>query len=220
MKLEKERILAIAPHTDDIEFGCGGTIAKLLEDGCDVHAVAFSICEESVPNGFPKDALKNEFMLSMRSFGLADDHIHILNYRVRRFNERRQDILEDMIKLRKTINPSIVFAPSVHDTHQDHNCIAEEAIRAFKTVTLLAYEVPWNHLTFDNTCFIKLENRHIEAKIEALHHYETQAFRAYATKEMVLGQAYCRGIQGGGGATSPSSSKWFDYFCDFVRPAA
>ena len=38
-----ERVLVLAPHTDDGEFGCGGTMARLVEAGADVRYVAFSI---------------------------------------------------------------------------------------------------------------------------------------------------------------------------------
>ena len=44
----KKKILILAPHTDDGEFGCGGTIAKLIEAGAEVHYAAFSACEQSV----------------------------------------------------------------------------------------------------------------------------------------------------------------------------
>src|SRR5207244_7059171 len=37
------RVLVLAPHTDDGEFGCGGTMARLVEGGADVRYVAFSI---------------------------------------------------------------------------------------------------------------------------------------------------------------------------------
>ena len=37
------RALVLAPHTDDGEFGCGGTMARLVEAGCEVRYVAFSI---------------------------------------------------------------------------------------------------------------------------------------------------------------------------------
>ncbi|MBT4611169.1 MAG: hypothetical protein HOC05_14085, partial [Gemmatimonadetes bacterium] len=32
-----ERILVLAPHTDDGELGCGGTISRLIEKGCEVY---------------------------------------------------------------------------------------------------------------------------------------------------------------------------------------
>src|SRR5581483_8652265 len=35
------RVLVLAPHTDDGEFGCGGTMARLVEAGAEVRYVAF-----------------------------------------------------------------------------------------------------------------------------------------------------------------------------------
>src|SRR5207302_9983667 len=52
-----ERVLVLAPHTDDGEFGCGGTMARLVETGADVRYVAFSIATRSLPEGFAADTL-------------------------------------------------------------------------------------------------------------------------------------------------------------------
>ena len=48
-----QRALVLAPHTDDGEFGCGGTTARLVEAGCEVRYVAFSIATRSLPRGLP-----------------------------------------------------------------------------------------------------------------------------------------------------------------------
>ena len=45
---KNKRVLVLAPHTDDAEFGCGGTIAKMVESGSKVFIAAFSACEQSV----------------------------------------------------------------------------------------------------------------------------------------------------------------------------
>ena len=55
-----ERVLVLAPHTDDGEFGCGGTMARLVEAGCEVRYVAFSIATRSLPEGFLPDTLARE----------------------------------------------------------------------------------------------------------------------------------------------------------------
>lgn len=195
----KETVLILAPHTDDESFGCGGAIARLVEKyGSEsVHVVAFSICEESVPVGFPKDALKTEFLAAQEAYGLPRENVHVLNYPVRRFPQYRQDILEDMIRLRKAIKPTLVFAPSVRDIHQDHKTIAEEAIRAFKVCKLLSYEIAWNHLEFHNQVYIKLAAQHLDRKLKALSCYKTQSFRNYSGVEYVKSQAMCRGAQVG-----------------------
>ena len=55
-----DNVLVLAPHTDDGEFGCGGTMARLIESGVKVTYAAFSTAAKSVPEGFPKDVLKHE----------------------------------------------------------------------------------------------------------------------------------------------------------------
>ena len=46
-----QRALVLAPHTDDGEFGCGGTTARIVEAGCEVRYVAFSIAtRDAVPS--------------------------------------------------------------------------------------------------------------------------------------------------------------------------
>ena len=55
-----QRVLVLAPHTDDGEFGAGGTMARLVEEGAEVRYVAFSIATRSLPEGFPPDTLARE----------------------------------------------------------------------------------------------------------------------------------------------------------------
>ena len=45
-------VLVLAPHTDDGEFGCGGTIRYLLERGSRVIYVAFSAAEDFTRRGY------------------------------------------------------------------------------------------------------------------------------------------------------------------------
>ncbi len=192
---ENKKVLILAPHTDDGEFGAGGTIARLLEEGADVYLAVFSICEESVPEGFPKDVLKTEQMDAARVHGMAEDKTIFFSFPVRQFPTHRQEILEEMVKLNRTIQPDLVLAPSLHDVHQDHHTVATEAIRAFKKTTILGYEEPWNNLSFDNQVFITLEERHVDEKIRALACFESQKHRDYAGESYIRGLAHCHGVQ-------------------------
>lgn len=190
-----ERILVLAPHTDDAELGCGGTIARFLEEGNEVYVAVFSTCRKSVPKGFPEDVLESEFRSSMSSLGIPTDHLCVLDYEVREFPRDRQPILEDMIRLRKEIKPTIVLAPSIHDVHQDHHTIGEEAMRAFKLCKLLGYEIGWNNYTFNNQFFVKLEQRHVNLKLAAIACYKSQGFRTYAGPEVLNALTKARGAQ-------------------------
>ena len=56
----EKKILVISPHTDDGELGCGGSIAKFIEEGDEVDYVALSCCEKSIPPEYPPDILSRE----------------------------------------------------------------------------------------------------------------------------------------------------------------
>jgi len=194
-----KNILVLAPHTDDGELGMGGTINRFVENGKTVTYVAFSTAEQSVPEGFPKDILKTEVKTATAKLGVKPENLLIYNYEVRKLNHARQEILEELIRIKNRTQFDMVFIPSLHDIHQDHTTIAQEGVRAFKNTTLLGYELIWNNLTFDTQCFVKLEQRHIDAKINALQEYKSQGKRDYLTPDFINALAKTRGVQIGCG---------------------
>lgn len=190
-----KKVLVLAPHTDDGELGAGGYISQLLEQGAQVYYAAFSTAEESVPSGFPKDILKIEVAAATARLGICPENLFIYNYQVRKLNYFRQEILEDLVKLRMEINPDLVLLPSLKDIHQDHITVAQEGLRAFKNTSIFGYELIWNNLSFDTTCFMKLDKKHIEKKISALSCYESQGKRDYMSSDFILSLARTRGVQ-------------------------
>lgn len=190
-------ILVLAPHTDDGEFGCGGTIVKMISQGMRVVCVAFSAAEQSVLPHLPRDILRTEVRQATAILGVPDADCVVLDFEVRRFPEFRQAILDKMIELGKLYNPDMVLLPSVNDTHQDHNTIAHEGFRAFKRCTMLGYEVPWNNLDFRTSCFVSLSNADLEQKIAAIGSYQSQKGRTYSDPEFIRALAMTRGVQVG-----------------------
>ena len=192
-----ERALVLAPHTDDGEFGCGGTMARLVDAGCEVRYVAFSIATKSLPPGFPPDTLAREVREATRELGIPESHLDVHDFEVRTFPERRQDILELLIGLWEEWRPDAVFQPSLHDVHQDHQVIAAEGLRAFKRTTLLGYEIPWNNFNFDYQAYVGLEHAHVERKVAALACYESQQHRNYANPDYIWNLGRAHGINVG-----------------------
>lgn len=190
-----KNILVLAPHTDDGELGAGGTINKLIENGANVYYVAFSTAEESVPSGWPKDILKTEVKNATQKLGIKGEDLFIFNYQVRKLNYVRQEILEELIRIREQIDPELILMPCIHDIHQDHSTIAHEGLRAFKTKTILGYELIWNNLSFNTTAFVKLEKNHIQAKADALKEYKSQGIRDYMSEDFIYSLAKTRGVQ-------------------------
>jgi LmbE family N-acetylglucosaminyl deacetylase len=193
--LNLDNVLILAPHTDDGELGCGGTIAKLLDSGANVRYVAFSSANDSLPSGFPKGTLKKELYEATEILGLKRKDVSCLDFKVRTFSEHRQEILDEMLKLRNDLNPDAVFSPSLNDLHQDHKTVAEEARRMFKRTTIFGYELPWNNISFDTQSFVVLEREHLERKMKALRCYKSQAHREYLNDRFIESLAIARGVQ-------------------------
>lgn len=191
-------ILILSPHTDDAELGCGGSITKFLENGDSIYWIVFSTAEESLPAGLPKNTLEREFLNVTQNLGLCNEEIQVCNFKVRYLHENRQQILDKLIEVRKKFKPDLVIGPSINDYHQDHQIIANEMIRAFKTTaSIISYELPWNHITFNTQLFIKLKDEHMSKKCDLLKNYKSQYMkeRLYFSEEFIFGLARSRGVQ-------------------------
>lgn len=197
MKVTARSVLVLAPHTDDGEFGCGGTIARFVDDGARVIYAAFSAAEQSVLPHLPRDILRVEVKDATGALGIRPEDCLVFDYEVRRFPEFRQQILDKMVELNRTYEPDLVLLPSPNDTHQDHRTVVQEGFRAFKRTTMLGYELPWNNLDFRTSCFVELSEANVSTKVEALAHYESQKHRSYASGEFVRSLALTRGFQVG-----------------------
>jgi LmbE family N-acetylglucosaminyl deacetylase len=184
----------LGAHADD-EFGMAGTIARMVEAGAEVHYACFSPCEESVPEGWDRDVLKREVREAIKVLGISEDRFTLYDFRVRHFPAHRQELLEELVKLRQRIDPAIVFVPAMSDMHQDHQVVAREGLRAFKHATILGYELPMNTISFQHACFVRLEERHVEIKMQHAAVYASQAFRPYLKPEFIRSLALVRGVQ-------------------------
>jgi len=190
-----QKVLILAPHPDDAEFGLGATLTKLKEQNKEVHVVVFSLCEKSTPKGFEVGAIEKDMYESLSFLNFTKDQIHVLDYPVREFPRMRQEILEDMIVLKNKLNPDLVFLPSSSDIHQDHKVIHEEGLRAFKYSNLLGYEMPWNNFGFTSYVYVKLDAAHLKIKTDSLKLYKTQDHRHYSDGKFVESLARVRGGQ-------------------------
>ena len=102
LDLKDKNILVLAPHTDDETVGCGGFIHRAHNQGANVIFIAFSWCY--------KPELIDEFHNACTTLTpLSDDNNHIFNFKVRKFPSQRQEILEELIKLKRYTNPILSY---------------------------------------------------------------------------------------------------------------
>jgi LmbE family N-acetylglucosaminyl deacetylase len=162
-----------------------------------VYYAAFSACEESVPAGFARDVLRHESRAAAGRLGIAAERWRLYDFRVRHFPSRRQEILEELVRLRREVEPDLVLLPASSDIHQDHQVMAREGLRAFKFSTVLGYELPMNTVTFEHACFVALGAEHLRRKVASLACYASQRFRSYTDESFIRGLARVRGVQAG-----------------------
>ena len=180
------KVLALSPHTDDIELGCGGYLTKLHEQGHELEAVVFSDCSAF----WGELPLVEECVNSLSYVGVRPS---ILSFQMRNFS--RQYVLDVMMSLD---TPDVVLIPSSSDVHQDHQVIHNEGVRAFsRDCSILSYELPWNCRGFKPNFFVELKEKHLNGKLEMLSCYKSQIelHRPYFDNELIRGLARNRGLQ-------------------------
>ena len=172
-------------------------MARLVEEGCEVRYVAFSIATRSLPDGFPPDTLAREVREATQVLGIPEELLTVHDFEVRAFPEKRQEILEYLIQVGQELRPDAVFQPCLQDLHQDHQVVAAEGLRAFKRTTVLGYEIPWNNLDFSYQWYTALEARHVERKVDSTSKYASQQHRRYADPEYIWSLAKMHGTNVG-----------------------
>ena len=183
-------ILALGAHPDDLELGCGATLAKLVEEGAHVRAVIFSQGRQGAFPGFDR---ATETRTALRSLGIEDIHVH--NFPDTRLHERLNDLIDAIeVHMRET-KPDRVYTMFKEDRHQDHRAVHQASVVACRRAPqILAYETPSSYPNFVPTVFEQVGD-YMERKVEALKLHQSQAERQYMNEDMVRSAAHFRGVQ-------------------------
>jgi LmbE family N-acetylglucosaminyl deacetylase len=111
--------------------------------------------------------------------GVTEDRDIVETFETRKFPDARQEILEYLLKLRREFKPDIIFVHSERDIHQDHNVVTQEALRAFRGITVLVFDVVRSSYGFFPHFLVKVTEEDVEKKIEALSQYKTYHDKYY-----------------------------------------
>jgi len=174
-----KKVLFLGAHPDDIEIGCGALIHNIV-------AKTEMLCVTLSDNQKNPDLknVKKEHFESMKILGVPEEKIIFGPFITRIFPQARQDILEYFLKLRRDFQPDLIFTHSKQDVHQDHNTMTEEALRAFRGITVLGYDVVRSSYGFFPHFLVQVTEENVNKKIEALGEYETYRDRYYFNSEL------------------------------------
>jgi LmbE family N-acetylglucosaminyl deacetylase len=183
-------ILALGAHPDDLELGCGATLAKLVDAGAHVRAVVFSRGKVGASPDFDREA---ETRAALASLGIEDVHVH--NFPDTRLHERLNDLIETIHDHVRTMPPDRVYTMFKEDRHQDHRAVHMASLVACRRAAqILAYETPSSYPNFIPSVFEQVGD-FMERKVAALKLHESQGDRLYMNEEMIRSAAHFRGVQ-------------------------
>lgn len=187
---EIHSVLALGAHPDDLELGCGATLAKLSARGVAVHAVIFSNGSKGGQSTCDRTIESRAALLAL---GVASVSQH--DFPDTRLHEALNEIIactEDHVR---SIAPDRVYTMFHLDRHQDHRAVHEASVVACRKVPqILGYETPSSYPNFVPTVFEPIDD-FIEAKVAALKLHVSQGDRLYMNEEKIRSAAHFRGVQ-------------------------
>jgi len=183
-------VLAIGAHPDDIELGCGGSLAKLIEMGVKVRALVLT--RGSVGNRADHDRL-DETKQALALLGVTD--VATADFPDTRMYEHLAEVIAFIEQHAAEVKPERVYTMFGNDQHQDHRTTFEATIVACrKAQQILCYETPSSWNGFQPQVFENIAN-FIDRKTAALALHESQRDRYYTQPDAMRAIAVAHGLR-------------------------
>ena len=191
----KVDILAIGAHPDDVELGCGGTLAKLISEGKTVAVV--DLTQGELGTRGTNVTRAEEAAESTRIMG----YVNRENLKLKDgFLVNSEEYQMQIVKMIRKYQPEIVFANSIDDRHPDHakasklvsdacflsglvkieTTLDNQCQKAWRPKRIFNY-IQWKHIT---PAFVVDVSDFMEKKIEACLAYKTQFYDPNSTEPM------------------------------------
>ena len=185
-----KKILVIAAHPDDEVLGCGGTIARLAQEGNEVHTLILG--EGITSRDTTRDQTgRQEDLSQLRQQAVkANKILGVKNILFADFPDNRfdsvplLDIVKEIEKIKDKIKPEIIFTHYGKDLNIDHQITCQAVITATRPIEnevvkeIYSFEVQssteWNFpLSFSPDTFFDI-SKTLEVKVKALKEYESE----------------------------------------------
>lgn len=185
--MTKVDILAIGAHPDDVELGCGGTVAKLISEGKTIAII--DLTEGELGTRGTNLTRAEEAANSSKILGLsARENLKLKDG----FLQNSEEYQLEIVKMIRKYQPEIVFANAIDDRHPDHAKAAKlvsdacflsglvkietqldgESQKPWRPKQIFHY-IQWKNISPD---FVIDISDFMEKKIEACLAYKTQFY--------------------------------------------
>lgn len=173
------KILAIGAHADDVELGIGGTLARHVSDGHEVHIL---IVTHSAYKNFDGKIIRSKEVALEEAINAAKimgvKHLKCLNYETK-LVDHGVKLIEDINRQIDEIKPNVIYTHWDGDIHQDHSATAQATIVAGRNVPrILMYRSNWykSYKHFDSNFYVDITN-FIDVKIQAIRAHISEISR-------------------------------------------
>jgi LmbE family N-acetylglucosaminyl deacetylase len=166
----KNRVLAIGAHPDDVEIGCGGTLAKHKGRGDELMILTLSKGTKGGDTAVREQEARRAANLLGATLELNDfPDTQILD------DVATIDAIQTVIR---DFRPTHIYTHSPHDAHQDHRSVFAATLSASRGVkNVYSYQSPSSTVDFRPNHFVDV-TQHIDSKIAALSAHESQVSRS------------------------------------------
>ena len=175
--MARKNILAVGAHADDVEIGCGGTIASHIKNG---DRVIILIMTESFFTNYDGKVLRTreegqiEEESSAKILGAELINLGFTTKEVPYASESVEAINEIIDKY----NIDIIYTHWYHDTHQDHRRTTQSVLSAGRYVkNILMYEPEYpagrSYSGFHNQYYVDISTT-IGIKMDSLKVHKSQ----------------------------------------------
>ncbi|HWL29628.1 MAG TPA: PIG-L deacetylase family protein [Burkholderiaceae bacterium] len=166
---QQRRVLAIGAHPDDVEIGCGGTLARHNARGDELHILTLS-------RGSSGGDVNVRATEANRAADLLGAKLRLANLQDAHISEgvKTIEIIEAVIK---EVQPTHVYTHSVEDTHQDHRAVHAASLVAARSVpNFFSYQSPSSTVDFRPRRFVDITH-FIGQKLKLIDAYHSQVDR-------------------------------------------
>ncbi|WP_210150477.1 bacillithiol biosynthesis deacetylase BshB1 [Chryseobacterium scophthalmum] len=183
----KTDILAFGAHPDDVELGCGGTIAKLISEG--KTCVIVDLTKGELGTRGTDQTRKEEATEAAKILGVAArENLGLKDG----FLVNSEGYQMEIVKMIRKYRPEIVLANAIEDRHPDHAKAAKlvsdacflAGLRKIETVLngeiqevwrpkQIFHYIQWKHIQPE---FVIDISEHLDKKLEACMAFKTQFY--------------------------------------------
>jgi LmbE family N-acetylglucosaminyl deacetylase len=183
-------VLFLGAHCDDVEIGCGGTLAALARTCPDVRLRVVTFAGEARRAAETRAALA-------RLAGAHSIEIELHQFRDGFFPVEWPQIKERFEELKKRCQPDLIFTHHEHDRHQDHRTLCELTWNTFRNQLILEYEIPkWDGDLGRPSFYMPLAREIADLKAAALLDcFPSQTSKRWFTEDLFKALMRIRGME-------------------------